>query len=93
MPDEQTNLRKLAEFARTQPSTSELGYDDFAQATTRAELGISSLSVIMLIVEYINANAPGVAVRPEWVARLETVAGIASVIGEIEADRLQRASA
>lgn len=93
MPADETYLRKLADFARTQPATGELSYQDFAQATTRMELGISSLNVIMLIVGYVNANAPGVAIRPEWVARLETIDGIASVIGEIEEQRLQHVSA
>ncbi len=93
MPADETNMRRLAEFARTQPSTKDLAYEDFAQATTRAELGISSLHVIMLIVEYINAHAPSATIKPEWVARLETVDGIVSVIGEIEAQRLQHVSA
>jgi hypothetical protein len=93
MPADDTYLHKLAEFALTQPSTKELSYDDFAQAKTRGELGISSLNVIMLIVEYINVNAPGVTIKPEWVARLETVDGIVSVIGEIEKHRLQHTSA
>jgi hypothetical protein len=94
MPDADTYRHKLADFLRLQPATQGLTHEDVAQATTRDELGISSLNVILLIAEYIKSEAGGrIALQPEWVSRLETIDGIISVIQEIDETSLAEAPA
>ncbi|MEV5886568.1 hypothetical protein AB0L74_28355 [Streptomyces sp. NPDC052020] len=86
--------RKLAEFLRTQPMTAEVTYEDLVKAGSREELGISSLDIILVIVNYIKERAnDSVELRPEWVSRLHDVDGIISVIQEIDARTLEQASA
>jgi hypothetical protein len=77
-------LKKFVDFLQTQPLAQELSYDDVAQASTREELGIGSLSIIMMISNYIKENASGVMIKPEWVSRLNDVDGILSVLREID---------
>jgi hypothetical protein len=86
--------RKLADFLKTQPETSGVTYEDIAAAHTREELGIGSLAMILVLVNYIKEFADGaVTVQPEWVTRLNDVEGIVSVLGEIDALHLAQAPA
>ncbi len=81
--------RRFAEFLATQPMTSDITYDQVVQAKSREELGISSLNMILVLVNYINEYTNDtVTLRPEWVSRLGDVDGIVSVLREIDASRI-----
>ncbi|MCD0453402.1 hypothetical protein LO762_30100 [Actinocorallia sp. API 0066] len=80
-----TPLKRFADFLRTQPETAGLTDADVAAATTRQELGIGSLAIILLVNNYIVAHAPGVMIKPEWVSRLNDIEGILAVLAEIDA--------
>ncbi|MFI9243924.1 hypothetical protein ACIGXF_15290 [Streptomyces sp. NPDC053086] len=87
-------LHKLADFLRTQPATSELTYEDISRATSREELGISSLNIILVLVNYIKEHADNrVTLKPEWVSRLNDVDGIVSVLREIDESSREQARA
>jgi hypothetical protein len=78
--------RKLADFLATQPETSDITYDQVLRAQSREELGISSLSMVMVLVNYISEYTNDtVTIDPEWVSRLDYVDGIVSVFREIDA--------
>jgi hypothetical protein len=78
--------RKFADFLATQPMTSDITYEQVVQAQSREELGISSLNMIMVLVNYINVYTNDtVILRPEWVSRLGEIDGIISVLREIDA--------
>jgi hypothetical protein len=78
--------QKLADFLAKQPMTSDITYEQVAGATTRDELGINSLNMVMVLVNYINEYTDNtVTMRPEWVSRLGDVDGIVSVLREIDA--------
>lgn len=77
---------KFAEFLATQPVGGDLSYEQIVRADTREELGISSLNMIMVLLNYIKKYTNGgITVRPEWVLRLNDVEGIISVLREIDA--------
>ncbi|MFD2467882.1 hypothetical protein [Amycolatopsis silviterrae] len=77
---------KFAEFLTTQPAGADLTYEQIVGAQTRQELGLSSLTTIVVLMNYIKKYTNGgVTVRPEWVPRLNDVDGIASVLREIDA--------
>jgi len=77
---------KFAEFLTTEPLGADLTYEQVVQARTRQELGISSLNMIIVLLNYIKKHTNGtVTVRPEWVPRLNDIDGIASVLREIDA--------
>jgi hypothetical protein len=84
--------RKLAEFLVTQPMTSEVTYEQVVQAESREELGISSLNMILVLLNYINEYTDDtVTLRPEWVSQLADIDGIVSVLREIDACRIAQA--
>lgn len=60
----------------------DIAMTDVTAESTRKELGIGSLDVIMLILKYIGDRQ--VELRPEWVSELETVAGICTVFRRID---------
>jgi len=77
---------KFAEFLATQPMGGDLTYEQIVRAQSREELGISSLNMIIVLLNYIKEYANGtVTVRPEWVPQLNDVDGIVSVLREIDA--------
>ena len=80
----QLSLKKLVDFLSTQPETAHLTEEQVTADATREELGIGSLAVILLVNNYIQANAPGVMIDPAWVPRLNDGAGIISVLDEID---------
>jgi len=83
---------KFAEFLSTQPAGADLTYEQIVGAQSRQELGISSLTMIVLLMNYIKKYTNGgVAVRPEWVPRLNDIDGIASVLREIDASAAEPA--
>ena len=72
---------KFAEFLATQSMTSGITYQQVAKARTRDELGISSLNMVLILVNYINKYTNDtVTMRPEWVLRLNDIDGILSVL-------------
>jgi hypothetical protein len=78
--------RRFAAFLATQPMTSGITAEQVALAQSRDELGITSLNMIMLLLNYIHESAnDSVTLRPEWVSRLGDVDGIISVLHEIDA--------
>ncbi|MET8140442.1 hypothetical protein ABZU32_09055 [Sphaerisporangium sp. NPDC005288] len=86
MPEIDDRLRNFVDFLGTQPMAPDLTYEEVAQSTSRAELGISSLNILILVNNYIEEKADGkIALRPEWVPMLDDVEGILSVIEEIDA--------
>ncbi|UBU11412.1 hypothetical protein [Nonomuraea gerenzanensis] len=86
MPDLDDRLRNFVDFLAKQPMAPPLTYDEVALGSTRAELGISSLNILILVNSYIEEKANGrIALRPEWVPLLDNVEGILSVLDEIDA--------
>ena len=78
--------RKLAEFLATQPMTGDITHEQVARAQSRDELGITSLNMIMILLNYIHEYTNDtVTLRPEWVSRLGDIDGIVSVLHEIDA--------
>jgi hypothetical protein len=84
--------RRFAEFLATQPEAGGVTYEQVARAQTREELGISSLNMILVLVNYLSKYTDGtVEIDPEWVSRLSEIDGIVSVLREIDASQLARA--
>ena len=81
-PDQLEYLAKLARFLGRQGLTH-LDVEALSSARTRSDLGIASLQIILLMVQYGEA-AGDVTFKPEWVARVEEVEGIVSVMREID---------
>ncbi len=81
---------RVAEFLATQPTGTDLTYEQILRAQSRQELGISSLNMIVMLMNYIKKYTNGgVTVRPEWVPRLNDIDGIASVLREIDASAVE----
>lgn len=56
------------------------------------ELGITSLGIIMLVANYMEANGvPNAEFNPDWINDLETVDGILSVMRAIDLEKERRA--
>jgi hypothetical protein len=78
---------KLAEFLTTQPTTGDLTHDQIIHAHTRQDLGITSLNMIIVLMNYINKHTNGtITLRPEWIPQLNDIDGITSVLREIDAN-------
>ncbi|GAA2586441.1 hypothetical protein GCM10010399_15580 [Dactylosporangium fulvum] len=83
---------KFAEFLATQPIGDDLAYEQIVRAQSRDELGITSLNMIMVLMNYIKKYTNDtVTLRPEWVLRLNDVDGIVSVLREIDASAVEPA--
>lgn len=83
---------KFAEFLVTQPMGGDLAYEQIVRAQSREELGITSLNMIVVLLNYIKKYTNDtVTLRPEWVLRLNDVDGIASVLREIDASAVEPA--
>jgi hypothetical protein len=55
------------------------------EAKRRADLGITSLEIIMLVASYMSMRGADTSgFRPEWVPLLDDIAGILSVMREID---------
>jgi hypothetical protein len=91
--DSDAYLRRFQDFLSTQKAVQDLDLDDVALGKRRDEVGISSLNIIMLIMAYLKKNgAPGVRFNPRWVASLENVDGILTVLREIDETALASAA-
>ena len=82
--------RKFAEFLATQPVGEALTYEQVVRARSREELGITSLNMIVVLMDYIKKHTDGsITVRPEWVLRLNDMDGIVTVLRDIDAIAVQ----
>ena len=78
-------------FLRTQDHLHSIALDTLKSARKREELGISSLGVIMLVANYLASHGvPDAEFNPDWVPRLDDVAGILSVLREIDDQKARR---
>lgn len=92
MPDNEDYVRKFVYFMTEQGLAPDLTFDDAMRTKTREELGISSLNIILLIANYKKEYASAeMSFKPEWVARLNDVDGIISVMREIDESYFQEA--
>jgi hypothetical protein len=67
--------------------------DALSTAKTRNDLGISSLSVILLVANYMDsAGLAGDDFNPEWIEKLDVVDGIVSIFREIDAHVVKRSA-
>jgi hypothetical protein len=77
---------RFAEFLAAQPFGSDLSYEQIVGAETPQDLGISSLNMIIVLMDYIKKYTNGsVTVTPEWVLQLTDMDGVISVLREIDA--------
>lgn len=79
-------INEFIDLVNEQPDLPRISADDFAPGRTRVELGVSSLAVIMLLVEYLTKKSPGREFDPDWVPELETLEGIVSTMEKIDAN-------
>jgi hypothetical protein len=74
----------FTEFLTTQPAAAHLTPDQITNAHTREELGISSLNMIIIMMNYLNHHTNGtITIRPEWVPQLNDLDGITAILKEI----------
>lgn len=95
MPTAQDDqLVAFVDFLNTQNVAPELSYEEVAQAGSTADLGISSLNIILVVVNYLKeATGDTVDFDPDWVPLLDSVAGVRTVIATIDRSRLPQPSA
>jgi hypothetical protein len=92
MADAELYMTHLYAFLKTQDYLGNIGIDALKAARKREELGISSLAVIMLVVNYMEANGvPNAEFNPDWINRLDDVDGIVSVFRQIDREKAQTA--
>lgn len=84
---------KLHAFLKTQDyMPNEIGLEPLRTACKRDELGITSLGIIMLVANYMEANGvPNAEFNPDWINDFETVDGILSVMRAIDLEKERRA--
>ena len=70
------DLANLSAFMNSQEfMTSMISVDLLRQSSTREQLGITSLDVILLVANYMETKGlDGSSFRPAWVVRLDQVA-------------------
>ena len=86
MADRNAHLKRFVKFAAKRDPNLALKVEGLQGAERTRDLGISSLKMIMILAEYmIVYGSPGLAFRPEWVASLDDLDGLAGVLEEIEA--------
>jgi acyl carrier protein len=91
MPDDEAYLSRIRDFMNGQDYLQPLDVDSITLVKRREELGITSLAVIMLVANYMEKNGvSGSDFKPEWVSRLDEIAGIISVFREIDAEATKR---
>jgi len=81
-------LGKLTELISSQDYLKDVPLDAVGLSSTRDELGITSLSVIMLVANYMErVGGADQAFDPDWVHRLNDVGGIIQVMRLIDTGR------
>jgi hypothetical protein len=77
-------LGEFCAFLQTQDYLGPIAVEELRRAQTRDDLGFTSLAVIMLVVNFMEARGvPTDEFDSEWVGRLESVEGIISVLRDI----------
>lgn len=80
------DLVKLYTFLQTQTYLSGIDMERVRNARRREDLGISSLTVIVLVSNYLESVGLSASrLEPEWLPRLDEISGIISVFREIDA--------
>jgi hypothetical protein len=77
--------QRLFDLAVSEGLLSNTTVDAIRSDRSRADLGLTSLNVILLIAQYLDQSSSSVTFDPEWVALLETVGGIMTVMQRIDA--------
>jgi len=79
---------ELCAFMKTQDYLGPIELDALKGAKKRDELGITSLGVIMLVANYMESiGVSNGEFNPDWIERLDDVAGIVSVLREIDREK------
>ena len=77
--------QRLFDLALSEGLLSNATVDTIRLDRPRGDLGLTSLSVILLIARYLEQSSGDVTFDPEWVVSLETVGGIITVMQRIDA--------
>jgi hypothetical protein len=77
--------QRLFDLAVAEGLFSDATVDDLQPDTPRGAVGLTSLNVILIIAKYLEQSPGDIAFDPAWVASLETIGGIISVMENIDA--------
>jgi hypothetical protein len=86
------HLVALCAFLQTQKHLGiRIELDALKAASKPDELGITSLSVILLLVNYMEVSGmSSEQFNPEWVSSLDSIEGIVSVFRELNREKCKR---
>lgn len=85
-PASTDDLTRLHTLAGAQGFAADVDLDRFRAAERRADIGLGSLEVIMLIANYMTERGLDTAnFSPDWVVRLDRITGIVAVLHDIDA--------
>jgi hypothetical protein len=84
MADAEHYMVAVCDFINTQEYLNNISIDTLREANSRTEIGITSLEVIMLVVNYLEARGFYQEFNPDWVSSLDSIQGIISVFREID---------
>ncbi len=80
-------IQELCRFINAQDHLANVRLEDLEGASRREQLGITSLGVIMLVANYMEAHGVSHAgFNPDWVNKLDSIEGIISVFRDIRRD-------
>jgi acyl carrier protein len=77
--------QRLVDLAVSEGLLSNTTVDEIRPDRSRGDLGLTSLNVILLIAGYLEQSSGDITFDPEWVASLETIGGIITVMQNIDA--------
>ncbi len=76
---------RIREFINTRDYIEPVEHDKMNNASHRDDIGLSSLSVIMLVADFMkDQGVEGQSFQTDWVFKLDQIDGICSVFQEIE---------
>lgn len=82
---------RICTFFGTQEHIPGVDVATLRAASRREELGITSLGVILLVANYMEAHGGADAeFDPDWIPRLDDMQGIFSVLREIDEQKARR---
>jgi hypothetical protein len=85
--------QRLFDLAVTESLLLNTTVDEIRPDRPRGDLGLTSLNVILLIAKYLEQSAGDMMFDPQWVASLETIGGIITVMQKIDALSAESVSA
>jgi hypothetical protein len=86
-------IPSLCAFLKTQDFLDDIDIDAVRAARSREDLGITSLGVIMLVANYMEAHGVANAeFNPDWITKLDSIDGIIAVFREIDHDKSKQPS-